>query len=300
MEFYLSIDGRKEGPFSTFKVDEFLDDGRITPDTLGWHRDLEGWKPVREITALDGVMVGREPRPETSGEESKEEKNRAITARVPPPLPDPEGEDDESERVETAAAAEKPAATSGPKHEKEIRPFVRFWARMFDYTLVSVVVFLVSDVSFARPTPDESFADMMSRYLEQMQTPEARALARTQFFSLVGWHLVETVLIHLFGTTPGKALLGIRIAASDGSRVPMLRSLGRSFYVYVLGAGFYQVPFILIGMTFSFFRLMATGKCLWDQHLDIRVENPKPGLARIGLVIGAFMVLFILQSLKFT
>ena len=56
MDFYLSIDGEKVGPVSIFRVSELLETEEITADTKGWHRDLDGWKPLREISALDTVI----------------------------------------------------------------------------------------------------------------------------------------------------------------------------------------------------------------------------------------------------
>ncbi len=133
-----------------------------------------------------------------------------------------------------------------------------------------------------------------------MQQPEAVLLARTQLIALIVWQLLEGILIHMFGTTPGKALLGIRVTQDNGSNIPIKRSIGRSFYVYVLGAGFYQFPFILIGGIFSFFRLNGTGKCLWDQHLETKVLTKPLSSGRIMLAIAAFFVLVMLQSIKFT
>lgn len=175
---------------------------------------------------------------------------------------------------------------------------VRFWARMFDYTAVSVAVFLLSDISIPQPQPGEAFSDAFSRYLESLQKPEAMVFARTLFLALIGWHFVEAVLVHLTGSTPGKALFGIRLQRAGGGKIPFLRSIGRSFYVYVLGVGFYQFPFIVVGMVFSFFRLTTTGLCLWDQHLETRVEVPLLSPLRIMLAIAAFFALFLFQSLK--
>jgi len=181
-----------------------------------------------------------------------------------------------------------------------VRPFVRFWARMFDYTLVSMIVFWLSDIEIPQPIDGEPVSDFFARYVAEMQTPEALVLFRTQFFAMIGWHFLEGILLHVFGTTPGKALFGVKVRQLDGSRLQPLKSVGRSFYIYLLGVGFYQVPFILIGMVFSFFRLMSTGDCLWDQHLGTKVEYEKLGGIRTAMAIGAFFVLIMLQSLKFT
>tara|TARA_R110000850_G_scaffold169388_12_gene294667 strand:+ start:715 stop:1551 length:837 start_codon:yes stop_codon:yes gene_type:complete len=278
MEFYLSIDGEKQGPFPLLKVGDMLEKSSITEETLAWHIDQDGWKPVSEIPALDCFV-------ETAPGNAPDEDG-------PPPLP---------EVGNTGQPApEQPTPATSLGQTREVRPFLRFWARMFDYTLISVTVLLFSDISLPQPGPDESFTELLARYLEQMQEGEGQLLVRTQFLAMIGWHFVEAVLIHLIATTPGKALFGIRVQSPDGSRIPIMRSLGRSFYIYLLGVGFYQFPFILIGMTFSFFRVMSTGRCLWDQHLDLKVETPRPSPLRIVLAIFGFFVLVMLQSLKFS
>lgn len=281
MEFYLSIGGAKQGPYSIFKVGDLLASGEITPETLAWHRELPGWIPVRDVPALE-VIFGRD-------RDRKPE---------PPPLPEVS-----PPHAQELAGAPLPAIeTSMPSLDRtglQSRPFLRFWARMFDYMVVSVIVFQASDVSIPQQIPGENFAELFNRYLTEMQKPEALVLARTLFFALIGWHLIEAVLIHLFATTPGKALFGLRVTTTAGEKVPMLPSLGRSFFVYVMGVGFYQFPFIVIGMVFSFFRMTSTGKCLWDQQLKLHVDNPPLGVVRIVLAICAFFALFLLQSVKF-
>ncbi len=289
MDFYLSLGGEQAGPFSIFKVGELLESGSATEDTLAWHRGLEEWRPIREIPALDVV------------------RERSLPASDGPPPPPPPPHPSAVPPPPSAPYPGSPLPEVGPVRAQALeasiepsRPFPRFWARMFDYTLISVAVFQFSDLAFPQPQPGEAIGDVFARYLEEMRKPEAIVLARTLFLALVGWHVLEAVLVHLFGTTPGKALFGIKVKALDGGRIPPMVSLGRSFYVYVMGVGFYQFPFILIGMVFSFFRLTATGQCLWDQHLKTKVEQAPLGAGRIVLAIFAFFVLLLLQSVRFS
>ena len=143
-------------------------------------------------------------------------------------------------------------------------------------------------------------ADWLVRYQEQIASEEAMAIASTIVRAFVGWHFLEAAMLYLWGTTPGKAIFGIRVRTLQGERPSALRALGRSLYVYLMGVGFYLFPFMLIGMTFSFFRLMATGQCLWDQHLKLESSAERLSPARIVLVILAFFALVMLQSLKFS
>lgn len=298
MDFFLSLGGSQAGPFSIFKVGELLEGGEATVETLAWHRGMEEWRPIAEIPALDAVRERV-----LAAKEDREGRENAPPPG-PPPLPDrprdPQAPDPfprtplPGTGVAPAQVLTRAAAIDPP------RPFVRFFARMFDYTLISVLVFKFSAIEIVQPHVGESVADFMTRYFAEMQKPEARQFALILVFSLIGWHVFEAFLIHLTGTTIGKAIFGLRVTTGDGERLSVLTSLGRSFYVYILGVGFYQFPFILIGMVFSIIRLLTSGACLWDQHLRTRVEGRPLGVVRILLAICAFFVLLLLQSVSFS
>ncbi|MEM9017843.1 MAG: RDD family protein [Verrucomicrobiota bacterium] len=273
MEFYLSIDGEKQGPVSMLKVGDWLREGRIDPETLGWHRDLDGWKPLSEIAALESVIEREIATPEELPEpEVPEEKG-------PPPLPD--------------------VAPVAIEVSTEVRPVTRFLARMLDGAIVIAVVNFFVDTSFLEPRDGEPFADWMARYLEMQFSPEMQSLLQTYLIALIGWHFVEGVLIHVFGTTPGKAALGIRIVSEDGSNLPVLRSIGRSVYVLAMGMGFHWGLLPIIGMTFSLFRLLTAKQCLWDQQLRTRVViSPLRPLRIVLAFFGFFLLIMLLQSIR--
>jgi hypothetical protein len=291
MDFFLSLGGSKAGPYTIFKVGELLESGEATLDTLAWHRGLDEWKPIREISALDTVRERSEP------------PSEAVRPVNPPPPPSPPRLPLPPEPLPGTPLPQVAPATAQVLTRVAVepsRPFVRFWARMFDFTLVSMIVFQFSDFAFPQPQAGENLGQFYARYFEEVRSPEIALFARTLFFAHIGWNVLEAVLLHLFGATPGKLLFGLKVRNEDGGRVAFLPSLGRAFYVYVLGVGFYQFPFILIGMVFSFFRLTTTGLCYWDQHLKTRVEHTPLGAVRIMLAIFAFFVLLTLQSVKIT
>jgi len=279
MEFYLSIDGEKQGPLTLLKVGSLLEDGTATPDTLVWHKDQEGWLPIKDIPALDSIVeaVQREKEAADAGD------SEMPDVAGPPTL---------------APGAQPPTVT--PSFIRQVRPFTRFWARMFDCMLVMTLVYFFVDTSFLMPKEDESMANWFVRYQEQITSEEAMAIASTIVRAFIGWHFLEATMLYLWGTTPGKAIFGIRVRTLGGERPSPFRALGRSFYVYLMGVGFYLFPFMLIGMTFSFFRLMATGHCLWDQHLKLESSAERLSPVRIVLAIFAFFALVMLQSLKFS
>jgi GYF domain 2/RDD family len=277
MEYFLSINNERQGPFSLYKAGELIEAGSIDGTTLGWHRGLVEWIPVAEIPSLAALL----PTVNKSGDDAL----APASTGGPPPLPHP--------GPKTNWTDHDSATPRSSRH-----PFRRFAARMFDFTLVSSLVFMTSDFEFPQLQPGQSYEEFFNAYLQVMQQPEAITLARTQFFTLVCWHVLEAFCLHIFRTTPGKALLGISIGAADGSVLTIPRALGRSFYVYVMGVGFYSAPFILVGMIFSLIRLLTSGQAMWDQQLKIRVDCAPLGGVRIGIAVAAFVALFLLQSLS--
>ncbi len=297
MEFYLSIEGKKKGPYTQFRVEEMLRDGELSHKNLAWHREMDKWLPVSEIPALMGIMK-REVETDLEDDATEAPGSENILA----------GEDDFPEGGGSEAVATLPPLPGiDPKKPvrklgiaNEVKPFVRFWARTFDYMLVAAMVILFSDIEIPTADPGMTLQEMTTHWQSLMQSPETQLLGRLLFFALLLWHVVEALMINVFGTTPGKALFGIRIVTNDGQRPGAMACLARSFFVYVLGVGIYLFPFSIIAMTFSFFRLMATGKTIWDHSLKMVVEHPPMGFVRILLAIGAFFVLITLQSLKFS
>lgn len=295
MDFYLSIDGEKVGPVSIFRVSELLEAEEITAGTKGWHRDLDGWKPLREISALDTV-IERHGSTDTfdKGDETAEDQPPAVihakeiireqkeidsTWQGPPPLP-------EVGDLNGVAGV-----------RREVRPFIRFWARMFDYTLVYTVMFLIAGVKIPRPEEGMTLMETIARSMEVAQSPEAIMFAKILIFALIGWHVLEAFLVNYFGTTPGKALFGIRIVTVAGERLGVAQSLTRSFFVYVFGMGLFLSVLPIIGMLFSFYWLMARGDCLWDQQMKLRVESCRLSFGRIMMAVCLFFGILLLQAL---
>jgi hypothetical protein len=52
-EWFILIDGRKEGPYSIFDLKR---DPRFTPDTSVWKKGFAQWVPAREVKELKKVF----------------------------------------------------------------------------------------------------------------------------------------------------------------------------------------------------------------------------------------------------
>lgn len=150
------------------------------------------------------------------------------------------------------------------------RPFVRFWARWFDFLLNMVVVFGL---------------------MRLLSLDMAAALLSPAFMLLytLPWLMLESIAIHLVGTTPGKYLLGIRVQCLDGTRLSLGVSVLRAFRVYVLGMGMVLWIFPLICHCLSLWVLLKTKMTFWDRvgGTEVRVTSPAP------VKIVVFVVLFL-------
>lgn len=149
----------------------------------------------------------------------------------------------------------------------------RFWARWFDLYLFAGVWWFVMWA-----TGRDIGATLTSPWII--------------LFRYVPWFIIETILLHRFGTTPGKWLLGIRIVNDDGRRLSLAASAQRSARVLFLGIGFGWDLLALICQILAFFTTRRLGRPLWDHagghHLEAEPLNP---LRLTGYVIGLFLAL---------
>lgn len=109
---------------------------------------------------------------------------------------------------------------------------------------------------------------------------------------LVPWFIIEAILIHRTGTTPGKWLLGLDVANADGTRLSLQAATLRSFRILVGGIGFGWSFLSLFCQGFSLFTARKLGRPLWDHggnHV-VRVKELVP-LKVAGVAVGMFMAI---------
>jgi uncharacterized RDD family membrane protein YckC len=121
----------------------------------------------------------------------------------------------------------------------------RFWARWFDLYLYAGVWWVVM---WAIGRDIE--ATLLNSWVILLQ--------------YIPWFVLETVLLHHFGTTPGKWLLGIRVVNNDGSLLSLAEASRRSARVLFIGLGFGWGVLALICQSMGYFTAMRFGRPLWD------------------------------------
>ncbi|HWE47967.1 MAG TPA: RDD family protein [Caulobacteraceae bacterium] len=106
--------------------------------------------------------------------------------------------------------------------------------------------------------------------------------------------ILESLCLSVFGATPGKWLMGVRVRDAKGAKLSLGAALKRWFYVFAMGRGL-DIPLIgLITAWFSFQQYESEGVTAYDKQLSISVDRPQIAQWRwvlgIALVAGCYIV----------
>lgn len=250
MDIYYAIGQKKQAPVPAVEMISMLERGDVTEETMGWHRGCDSWMPLKELPALHGFFTGQ------FGRKNEEEPfDEDITEMLIPPsdakVPGQQERVLEAPRDEVSRCVEIPA------------PSLRFYARVFD-----LIIYLLIYFAFLRTTFDHF---------------------DVKFFNPLAWLpfvILETVCLMIWGTTPGKALLGMHVVMMDGGKPGFKRLLIRSFYVIFFGMGLVTTVFTPVLLGLSWWWTKKNVLTPWDQRLSTLVEiHRKVAFPRIILLL---------------
>lgn len=170
----------------------------------------------------------------------------------------------------TESSPAEPAEAEPSRH-----PWIRYWARTVDTIIavfgLAIVLGILSPGAFAE---DESGYALV-------------------FSALFVWIFVEAMMLATWGTTPGKALLRVRVT-QNGQPPRFGNALSRSFRVWFFGLGIGFPLVTAITMLVAYNKLMKRGKTSWDRKLDLSVLHGEIGALRwavlVVILIGLFML----------
>lgn len=156
--------------------------------------------------------------------------------------------------------------TISQQAEEPVRPFVRFWARSIDKALYLATLPLL----MALPGP-----------LGWLLLP----------LWLGGLVALEALLLSSFGTTPGKAILGVSVRNSDGKRLSFRQALNRTIAVYRRGH-----KFGIVTIALAYKKLKQEGRTAWDDAGNFVVRHQALGRGRMvaGALTPAAATMFLL------
>lgn len=167
---------------------------------------------------------------------------------------------------------------AGASQAHAVRPWVRYWARILDLTLFNVAINFV-------------LSAMAGHYI--VATPVGMFLS----FLITALYIpAEALFLSYWGTTPGKALLRIRITPPSGQMLNYSDAIARSARVWVRGLAL-GVPFIsLITCYLCYKTLTQEGITHWDRACGTSIQHEHIGGARIAAVV----VLLVLPQMFLT
>lgn len=103
---------------------------------------------------------------------------------------------------------------------------------------------------------------------------------------------IEPLLLSLFGTTPGKAIFGLKIVDSEGRPLNYRQGLERTWRVIGIGMG-YNIPIYYLVRLWKSYKLCSQNERLpWDESTSYTIKDTKR--YRGLLLIGAYAIIFAL------
>jgi len=140
--------------------------------------------------------------------------------------------------------------------QSQVYPWRRYWARIFDITFIMpIYIFIIA-----------LFSPGLNYTITRMNGFIGGIL-------LLLFYLIffEPMMLSSFGTTPGKALLGIKIRALSGKKISYTTAMRRGFLLWLNGMGI-GIPLIaFFTMIIAYSKLKRNGITSWDEKCGINV-----------------------------
>lgn len=140
---------------------------------------------------------------------------------------------------------------------KPVAPWRRYGARALDVIIGGTFGFLLFGFVFGLMAPI-----MAQSFFAFFDGPFGRIF--DLICTVIMAALINALLMGTIGTTPGKAIFGIRVLNADNSRLNLTVSIAREFKVWVFGFGC-GIPLVsLFTMIVAFKKLKDTDSTSWD------------------------------------
>lgn len=253
--FYAPND-QVEGPISVFDLLELTANRGISKDSLVWRDGMEEWRPATEVGELGSFMP-----PALPGGRAISSESSGRSAPGSPPI---------------VSQSRSASGTTGTVASEQTgtHPWQRWFARIVDIYLFAFVLGIVL-VFGGINVPGNDF--LYGLVLLVCLIP------------------VEALALSSWGTTPGKALMNIRVIRTDGRYLTVGEAMGRAINVWISGLAL-GIPianlFTLVG---SYNRLKNTGATSWDEG-RYRVDHGNIGVWRVLGVVGVIVLMILVLA----
>lgn len=266
MGWYYSIDGKPVGPFSNDDIESLFLTDQIDLGTLVWKKGMPQWLALSEVPDFAGL--GDETPPPLPPPPRAVPKGTPLVAPTttvdfleqpvaqdPPPRIEPKRNpfsvvtDNDASRV-TGEVRPEPIFNFGRESETPhlAGPWTRYFARTFDMSVISTGVVALAFLGLSYVS--------VPLYL-QAYAADARILF---ILSLPFAHLLNAVLISVFGNSMGKALFAIKAVPTDGrDKFGFGANVARELRVWTEGLAL-GIPFVGFFTMIPAYRKVAAGQ----------------------------------------
>lgn len=272
MDWYISRDGDREGPFTADQIRLLAENGVLKPHFLVWRTGMDGWRPAIEISGLltppplDAKSKAAPPAEVVANHNSPD----AVTASKPI-------DSDASLPQMALPLAEEPECLSLPL----ATPWPRGFARIFDIWWESILI---------GGTAGFILGQYSSAFLRWINQPGNDLLIGIIILPFV--LIFDAAVFRLTGNTPGKALLGIRVASLRGAPLGFGQYLRRNFSLWWGGLGL-GIPFVTLFTLWRQEKRLRNGQqTSYDEKMGSRVWSKPIGWGRKLSFAASFLILF--------
>lgn len=264
MKWYYSKNDNREGPIDESSLKEMFLSRELPINTLVWNDGMKDWQSADIVEQFRDIKPIVPPPLPRVGIVQHSIQTKPIE---PPPLP--------MKPVEPPLLPIKPDKLVSQK-----RPWVRFFARGFDYAIFMYIVLFA--------------------YLTIKPTPPSNPMSDIFFISILLcflWIFIEPIFLTLFGCTIGKGILNTAVYTDKGTKLSFGQAVKRSFKVWLVGEGL-CLPIITFFTQYSAYKTIRNfGIAYWDGGNGTFVKHKKIGILRVVV----FIILLLLgQTLYIT
>ena len=172
-----------------------------------------------------------------------------------------------------------------------VHPWSRYWARIFDTNLFILLVIPAWSIFFSlRPS-------IANKIMELRQGGDL-FIAWVSVFLYV---FVEPLLLSVWGTTPGKWFLKIRVRYSNNDKISYADAFERSSRIWLWGMVGWVPVLPIISLYLNYRDLKKNGKTSWDRAGKFVVSHEDVSLGRSAvfslLLISIAIILGVLTAL---
>jgi uncharacterized RDD family membrane protein YckC len=255
MRWYYADGKRKVGPFTEIEIDQFVLEGKITPDTLVWNEKTLKWKPYK---TLQDDVIDVEPVQESSPETVSDTTERTspadqLDAQVES-LCDECGRSFPVDEMVRYGESMICATCKAPFFQKLkegslslAMNYAGFWIRVGAKIIDGLVLWLVNTI-FSLIAGFAMTMIFLGSAENDAFHPGIFIFYGLMYIMQISFHAAyDTYFVGKYAATPGKMACGLKIVTADGGKVTYLRAFARHFAEFlsgiILGIGYLMVAF---------------------------------------------------------